>query len=230
MRTWCGGLAAVLLSVVAASADTPRIAYTLGGMPNMPDGDLIIDIVTKRLQAFGLNPTSRQRGTELRVEFDDARSPEEAELMLTRPGASSLHSGVKRVETCDGVTVKGMTCLQTADGSEFYLLKAAPDLSGEIFERAEAFEDTRGTTAINLTIGEKMQSEFSAMTQRETGNQIAIVIDDIVVSVPRIMEPLHGRSIQISGFDDHFEAWSVILSLPPLPQPLILLDVEKITQ
>lgn len=229
MRAWRGGLVAALLSVSVAAADQPRIAYTLGGMPNMPDGDLIIDILTKRLQAFGLTPSSRQQGTELRVEFDDRRSPEEVELLLTRPGALSFHSGVKPVETCTGRTVKGMVCLPSTQTDRSYLMRAEPDMSGDLLDRAEALQDTSGFAAVNIFFDKKAQAKFSELTLREKGNFIAVVIDEAVVVAPRVMSPIYGPTATITGLDN-VETWSVILSLPPLPRSLMVLETEKVSQ
>ncbi|MEM7059871.1 MAG: hypothetical protein AAF557_20000 [Pseudomonadota bacterium] len=215
--------------VSVAEAGQSRVAYTLGGMPNMPDGDLIIDIVTKRLQAFGLNPTSRQQGTELRVEFDDGRTPEEAVLLTTRPGSLTLHSGVKSVDTCEGIAVKGMDCLPAMEGTEFFLLRAEPDLSGNLLERAEAYRDTAGGAAVNICLTERASRDLDALIGQKADNPIAVVIDGAVLIMPKIQSPVYGREIQILGPKSQVEAWSVILSLPPLPQPLSVLDVEKVT-
>lgn len=232
MRAWRGGLIAALLSATVAMAEeSPRIAYTLGGMPYMPDGDLIIDIITKRLQAFGLNPSSRQQGTELRVEVDARMDPDTLGLLMTRQGALSLHSGVKPVETCEGITLKGKACLPSAAlGTAFFIVTAEPDMAGAILDRAEAVEDTAGFRAVRLIFTEQAAKDFAALTEREIGNAVAIVIDNVVITAPVVREAIRGGEAMISGASMPVEAWSVILSQQPLPQQLILLEFEKIAE
>ena len=229
MRTWRSGIVAALLSVTVATAgEHPRTAYTLGGMPNMPDGDLIIDILTKRLDAFGLNPSMRQQGTELRVEIDAGLDPADAALIMTRPGALSLHAGATSVESCEGRTLKGKTCLPTLDGRNFYLLRAEPDIAGDMLDRAEAMDDTAGFKAVRLIFNPDAAKQFAALTEREIGRPIAVVIDDVVVTAPVVREPILGGEAMISGADMNHVVWSVILSQPPLPQPLTVLEVKQV--
>ena len=191
----------------------------------MPDGDLIIDILTKRLRALDVNPSMRQQGTELRVEVDAAPNPDALIPVMTDRGRLAIHTGVSFVDTCDGVTTKGKICLpDIQDDTRFYLMNTPADLAGDILDSVDVGRDYADLPAISFRLNRDAARTFGELTASNVGLPFALVIDDVVIVAPRIQTPILGGSGQITAYDFDAEIWSAILSQPPLPHSLIFLE------
>lgn len=223
-------LFAVLLLVFAMpvqAAETGRIAYTLGALPHMPDGDLIIDIVKRRLDALKLKPSMRQVGTELRVELDAGRDQTALSTLMTRKGVFAIHTGVFPYYGC-GAQPAGRACLPNAtSGDPFMIVDDPPAIVGGV-EKAEAVKDAIEQPALLLTLTPEAAKAFGEVTQENLGKQLAIALDGVVVFAATVQEPILGGQAMIVGNSINAEAWAVILSQPPLPFALEVIAVEVV--
>ena len=91
------------------------------------------------------------------------------------------------------------------DGSARYVLGPAEVLGTQV-KNASAAIDQEGSGGwfVSLDFNKEGSGKFSAVTQRVTSlaapqNQVAIVLDGLVVSAPRIISAITGGSAQITG-------------------------------
>ena len=91
------------------------------------------------------------------------------------------------------------------DGSARYILGPAEVLGTQV-KNASAAIDQEGTGGwfVSLDFNKEGSGKFSAVTQRVVSlaapqNQVAIVLDGLVVSAPRIISAITGGSAQITG-------------------------------
>ena len=91
------------------------------------------------------------------------------------------------------------------DGSARYVLGPAEVLGNQV-KNASAAIDQEGSGGwfVSLDFNKEGSGKFSAVTQRVTSlaapqNQVAIVLDGLVVSAPRIISAITGGSAQITG-------------------------------
>jgi len=91
------------------------------------------------------------------------------------------------------------------DGSARYVLGPAEVLGTQV-KNATAAIDTEGSGGwfVSLDFNKEGSGKFSAVTQRVVSlaapqNQVAIVLDGLVVSAPRIISAITGGSAQITG-------------------------------
>lgn len=77
-------------------------------------------------------------------------------------------------------------------------------------------------TALEIQFTPGAGEVFADYTARNVGRQLAIVIDGVVFSAPRIMAPINDGLVQISGqlSSEEVNRLAAILSLPPLPGTL----------
>lgn len=222
-------LLAALVCLPVQAAETGRIAYALGPMPTMPDGDHIIDILMKRLRPLGLNPSVRQQGSELRVEVDTVENQDAVALILTRPGVFSVHANPFAYYACGGES-EGRICLENrSSGDPYMIVDAEPVLGPDAIRAAEAVPDAGAQGALLLTFSAKAAEAFADLTKASIGKPVAIALDNVVVFAPVIREPILGGKAMISGNDLNVEAWAVILSQPSLPEPLEILDIQVVS-
>jgi preprotein translocase subunit SecD len=123
------------------------------------------------------------------------------------------------------------------EGGTKYILAPAEVLGRQI-SKASAVLDTQTGSAwtVSLTFDGEGTTAFAALTSRVTSlpeptNQVAIVLDGLVVSSPRITEVIPSGSAQITGSFTQLEAKSLAsqLEFGALPLALDLGEVQQVS-
>ncbi|CAB4873566.1 MAG: protein translocase subunit SecD [Actinobacteria bacterium] len=122
-------------------------------------------------------------------------------------------------------------------GTTKYILAPAEVLGRQI-SKASAGIDTQGGNAwyVSLTFNGEGTKAFGALTTRVTNlaeplNQVAIVLDGLVVSSPRITEPIPSGNAQITGSFTQLEAQDLanVLKYGALPLAFDRGEVQQIS-
>jgi len=122
-------------------------------------------------------------------------------------------------------------------GTTKYILAPAEVLGRQI-SKASAGIDTQGGSAwyVSLTFNGEGTKAFGALTTRVTSlpeptNQVAIVLDGLVVSSPRINEPIPSGNAQITGSFTQVEAQDLanVLKYGALPLAFDRGEVQQIS-
>ena len=122
-------------------------------------------------------------------------------------------------------------------GTTKYILAPAEVLGRQI-SKASAGLDTQGGNAwyVSLTFNDEGTKAFGALTTRVTKlpqplNQVAIVLDGLVVSSPRITEPIPSGNAQITGSFTQLEAQDLanVLKYGALPLAFDRGEVQQIS-
>ncbi len=122
-------------------------------------------------------------------------------------------------------------------GTTKYILAPAEVLGRQI-SKASAGIDTQGGNAwyVSLTFNGEGTTAFGALTTRVTSlpeptNQVAIVLDGLVVSSPRITEPIPSGNAQITGSFTQLEAQDLanVLKYGALPLAFDRGEVQQIS-
>lgn len=122
-------------------------------------------------------------------------------------------------------------------GTTKYILAPAEVLGRQV-SKASASIDTQGGSAwyVNLTFNGEGTKAFGALTARVTTlaeplNQVAIVLDGLVVSAPRINEAIPSGSAQITGSFTQVEAQDLanVLKYGALPLAFDRGEVQQVS-
>ena len=123
-----------------------------------------------------------------------------------------------------------------AGGTKYILAPA--EVLGRQISKASAGLDTQAGSAwyVNLTFNNEGTSAFGALTARVTGlpeptNQVAIVLDGLVVSSPRITEAIPSGNAQITGSFTQLEAQDLanVLKYGALPLAFDRGEVQQVS-
>jgi preprotein translocase subunit SecD len=84
----------------------------------------------------------------------------------------------------------------------------AGDLINLKIAKAEKFHDPRNALpVINVRVSDSDSHLFADWTSRHVGAKLNVMIDGRVVSEPRLMSPITGGSLQVSGLpEDEIDA------------------------
>lgn len=123
-----------------------------------------------------------------------------------------------------------------AGGAKYILAPA--EVLGRQISKASAGLDTQGGNAwfVSLTFNNEGTSAFGALTTRVTSlpeptNQVAIVLDGLVVSAPRITEAIPSGNAQITGSFTQLEAQDLanVLKYGALPLAFDRGEVQQVS-
>ena len=112
----------------------------------------------------------------------------------------------------------------------FYALDRTPVVTGEDLTDAQPAFDQNGRPAVNFRFGPSGARRFGEYTAANVGAPFAIVLDDEVISAPRINEAIPGGSGIITGdftIEDSTQL-AVLLRAGALPAELTFLEERTI--
>lgn len=118
-----------------------------------------------------------------------------------------------------------------------YLLKSEPEIIGTRLRRAEPAIYQGGdleranTWVVNFELDREGAAKFSQVTGRNVGKRLAIVLDGVVRSAPRIQERIPNGRGQITMNDrrgDKAKDLSIVLNSGALPAPLEVVEERSI--
>jgi len=111
------------------------------------------------------------------------------------------------------------------------IVKKKPEnnLAGDIIKNAMMIRDNNGNPEIAFTLNDDAAKEFGDTTRDNVGRQLAIVLDGVLYSAPRIDNPIETGSGVINGSFSDQEAQQVASVLQnPLRAPLKIVQSEDV--
>ncbi|HVB26872.1 MAG TPA: hypothetical protein VNE21_03045 [Mycobacteriales bacterium] len=130
------------------------------------------------------------------------------------PPAAPMDSEARQVVACD------------AQGSRVYLLGRAIARNGDIAS-ATALSSPAGQPVVSISLTPTVRAQFGLDTrffaqQPAPRNELAVVIDGLVASAPRVTAAITNGELQISGAftADQALELAALFAEPPLPEPM----------
>jgi len=112
-----------------------------------------------------------------------------------------------------------------------YLLKRRTVLSGQyVTEARSGFSQQTNEPLVHISFDAKGTRLFGRLTEENVGNRMAILLDNEVVTAPRINEEIPGGRAQITGMANPEEAHDVALMLRAgaLPAPVKVVEERTV--
>ncbi len=191
-----------------------------------------IEIVRRRVDETGTRePIIQQQGdTRILLQVPGLEDPDMLKTLLGKTAKMTFHL----MDLQDPYPISRRIAppdsrlLQDAE-DKFYMVKKKALLTGDMLVNAQAaFEMNQPVVHFRFnSIGTK---KFAEITRENTGKPFAIVLDNQVITAPRINEPILGGSGMISG---HFTVESanqlaLFLRAGALPVPLKVLEERSV--
>src|SRR5690554_925456 len=148
---------------------------------------------------------------------------ETVQKLIPRDIIFAWGSGLEKVSQNSAVTAKRL-----------YLLKRRAEMNGEDITDARPHRVGDGTNAgevaVSLKFGGIGPKKFSAVTAANVGKQMAIVLDDQVISAPVIRDRIPNGEAQITGIESMAEAnrLAVVLRAGALKAPMNIIESRNI--
>jgi protein-export membrane protein SecD len=194
-----------------------------------------LEIVRRRIDEVGTREPTIQRQGENRilVQVPGEKDPESIKRLLGQTAKLTFH--LVDLETPVAQAVAGnlppgsMLLPSDEDGQSQVVVRKRVEVSGEsLIDAQPSYQDNQPVVSFRFdTAGGR---KFGNITREHVGELLAIVLDNKVISSPRIREPILGGSGVISG---NFTVQSanelaVLLRAGALPAPLEIIEERSV--
>lgn len=196
-----------------------------------------LSIVRRRIDPDGVSEISVQPQGEDRIvlEAPGEANPQRIKDILSRAGRMTFNlvsdDTIALQTAIDGRVKPGFKLLYDEFGRPF-LVDANPVVTGSDIATAHQGNDPDDNSpAVDFRLNGAGAKRFGKVTSENFQRLFAIVLDDAVMSAPRINEPIWGGSVQISGQFTLQEATdlSAIIEAGELPAKLQFISERTVT-
>jgi SecD/SecF fusion protein len=184
-----------------------------------------VEVVRNRLDETGLTEpnVSRQGNTAILVQMPGMSDPSQVKALLGTTAQMRFHW------QANSQTQQRIFRIDSHDRQ--YELDARVALEGEhITDASAAFSAETGQPVVTFRLDNEGARQFAAMTQKNVGRVLAVVLDDTVVTAPVINGVIPGGRGEIVGSFTMSEAQDVALMLRTgaLPVPLTIVEERSV--
>ncbi len=216
---------------VAMTADAKR-AY---GQEALADS---IEVVRRRIDPAGNKEVliQPQGADRIVVQAPGDNDPEALKQIINRTGQLSFHRVDPSVSAADMQADllppnRIIVPISAVEGGGALVVYEEPEVTGDMVETASAGLDSDGGGfQINFAFDSRGARRFADYTREHVGELFAIVLDNEVISSPRIQTPITGGSGRITGNFAPEEAQRIatLIRSGALPAPLTTLDQRTV--
>ncbi|CAA7613833.1 protein translocase subunit SecD [Magnetospirillum sp. SS-4] len=197
-----------------------------------------LEIVRRRIDELGTREPSIQRQGEDRivVQLPGVKDPDRIKDLLGKTAKLTFHlldDSTTPEEASKGRVPPGSMLLPSAEKGdglpETYVVRKRVEVGGDMLVDSKATY-SEGRPVVSFRFSAAGGKKFGDATRENAGKFLAIVLDDKVISAPRINEPILGGSGIISGSFtvQQVQDLSLLLRAGALPAPLQVLEERTV--
>jgi preprotein translocase subunit SecD len=238
LATLDGGQLEPELEITAGDAGAIRIALTESAMDERVDSAVqqSLEIVRRRIDEVGTRePTIQRQGRDrILVQVPGEKDPESIKRLLGQTAKLTFHLAdldTSVEQALAGGLPPGSMLLPSDErgtGGQM-VVKKRVEVSGEnLIDAQPTFQQNEPVVSFRFdSVGAR---KFGDVTRDHVGDLLAIVLDDKVISAPRIREPILGGSGVISGSFTVQSAneLAILLRAGALPAPLEVVEERTV--
>ena len=161
-----------------------------------------LEIIRRRIDEVGTRePTIQRQGTNrILIQVPGLGSAQELKDLIGTTAQLSFHPVVGRTSNANDRKVVGNVIFPSIDEEGvFYVLEENAVVTGEELVDSQPSFDQNGGPAVSFRFNSAGGAKFGRYTAENVGQLFAIVLDQEVISAPRINEAIPGGSGIISG-------------------------------
>ena len=214
--------------IVAENNDNIEIRYDKNAI-NKAKYKLLqqsIEIVRKRIDETGTKePIIQAQGRDrILVQVPGMESPDELKKVLGKTAKMTFHF-VNTSIMGDDTLPNNILKMKEMNGDYTYYIEKQVILNGDVLQDANATY-VEGKPAVGFKMNSLGSKKFADITKNNIGRFLAIVLDNEVITAPRINTPITGGSGVLTGHFTTEEAnqTALLLRAGALPAPLSIIE------
>lgn len=186
------------------------------------------DVIERRVNLFGVRePIVQIQGERLIVELAGIIDPAEA---IRQIGQTPFLEFREQKENYQEILEKNREVIERGEGEVEEPFQST-SLTGRYLKKAElGFDQTTNFPLVSVQFDDEGAKIFEELTARNLGKQLAIYIDQILISAPVVQEKISGGKAQITGRFTIEEAKELArnLNAGALPVPIKLISQQSV--
>ncbi len=191
-----------------------------------------IEIIRRRIDEVGTREPSIQRQGDDRIliQVPGIGSAEELKGIIGTTAKLTFHPVVSRLAADKPDTATTVTLPELDEPGVFYELERTPVVTGEELTDAQPSFDQNGQPAVSFRFNPSGARKFGDYTAQNIGSLFAIVLDEEVISAPRIQAHIAGGSGIITGnfTIESSNKLAILLRAGALPAKMTFLEERTI--
>lgn len=221
-----------------AGPDTIRIGVSQNSEDAMMEDALrkTMTIVRRRVDPDGVAEISLTPSGNSRIVLEAPGEPDPQRLrdLLSRDGRMTFNlvdtDELAIAQALAGIVRPGHRLLSGPDYGPM-LVRDIPEIVGSDIATASQGNDEANRPQINFRLNANGARKFYETTRLNSGRLFAIVLDDVIMSAPRINEPIAGGNVRITGSFTMEEAQDLaaIIAAGEMPAKLQFLDQRVVS-
>jgi preprotein translocase subunit SecD len=193
------------------------------------------EVIDRRINALGtLEPTIvRQGANRILVQVPGMQDPAALRALIGRTARLEfklVDNNVTREQLESGRAPIGSQILPFAEGGpngRIGVQRRAIITGDQIADARQGFDPQDGSPVVNIRFDSAGSHRFANVTQQNVGKPFAIILDGVVLSAPRINEPILGGTAQIKGSFTVQSANQLAISISSGRLPVELTTIEE---
>jgi protein-export membrane protein SecD len=195
-----------------------------------------IEIIRRRIDETGTKePVIQAQGDDrILVQLPGMKDPEHVKALLGKTARMTFHLvdiNVTPTACSSGQAPLTVRCLPMNDDATAQLaVNRRALITGDMLTDAQPGYDISGRAVVNFRFDTLGARKFAEITRDNVGKPFAIVLDDVIITAPRINEPIIGGSGQISGnfTVESANDLAILLRAGALPAPLKVVEERTV--
>jgi protein-export membrane protein SecD len=192
-----------------------------------------IEIVRRRIDELGTKePTIQSQGqNRIVVQLPGIQNPEEVKQLLGKTAKMSFHLVDKRTNAADarrGKLSSSSRVVSGVNGGQYVITRKAVVDGAHLIDAGVAFQD--GAPVVSFKFDTVGGRKFAEVTKNHVKDELAIVLDNQVISAPTIQGAITGGSGVITGnfSSETANELAMLLRSGALPAPLEVLEERTV--
>jgi len=201
--------------------------------------DQSIEVVRRRIDAMGTKEPTIERSGEDRilVQVPGLQDPGQLKTMLGKTAKMTFRLVDEQADPNASVAPIGDEILPLVDrkspnmpASKIVVQRRVMVSGDRLTDASQGFDSQTGQPVVNFRFDNVGARQFGDVTKEHVDHLFAIVLDNEVISAPRIISPILGGSGQITGSGTAKEAndLAILLRAGALPAPLKPLEERSV--
>jgi protein-export membrane protein SecD len=189
--------------------------------------DQVIEVLRRRVDALGTTEPNiqRQGADRVLVQVPGLQDPQRLKELLGRTAKLEF-----RMLAQPGATDVDLLPSRDNEGQRVPVERRVIVEGGDLTDASPGFDQRTNEPIVNFRFNLRGAQRFGQATTENVGRALAIVLDNDVISAPRILQPITGGSGQISGRFTVQQAndLAVLLRAGALPAKLTIVEERTV--
>ncbi|MBV0899434.1 MAG: protein translocase subunit SecD [Wolbachia endosymbiont of Fragariocoptes setiger] len=190
-----------------------------------------INNVQRRLDKLGTKEVSvrKQGQSKILIQVPGIENTDQIKSLLGKTAKLTFHLLNNKINKIQDIDYENTTLLKDSFGNSYAVFRKA-EITGDALTHASVRFGYLNKATVHFKFNNIASKKFAKVTKENIGNPFAIVLDNTVLAVPIIRDPILNGEGEISGNFSEKQASELVILLRSgaLPAPLKIIEEKNV--